>query len=90
MSNVDTEITPPEADGDGGEDWKTARLSVHLHDVNDVSYEASVQLFGPNATDPQEFADALLKAVLALASLRGPEHAWAVMQRFTTYDGMPS
>ena len=88
MSHVDTEITPPDADEDGGGDLQSGRLSVSWMDIDDVAYDAAVQLFGSNAADPQAFAEALLKAGLALAALRGPEHAWAVMQRFAAYDGM--
>ena len=89
MSDVETTVTPPDIDEDGdGGDTPSVRLGAHLIEVDDVSYDAAVQFFGDDATDPARFADALLNIALALASMRGPDYAWAVMQRFAAYDGM--
>lgn len=88
--NVETEITPPEADEDGDGDDRSTRISCHVIGSDDVSYDAAVQLFADNADDPTRLADALLNAALAVAALRGSDFSWAVMQRFAAYDGMPS
>lgn len=88
--NVETEITPPDIDEDDDGDMISGRLSLHWLDVGEADHNAAVQFFGDSATDPQKFADALLQASLALASLVGSDHSWAVMQRFAAYDGMPS
>ena len=87
--NIDTEVIPPDADedGDGGE--RSARLSASLITPDGVMYDAAVQFFGVSSDDPREFADALLNVSLALASMRGSEFSWAVMQRLAAYDGMP-
>lgn len=86
--NVETEIHPPEPveDGDGG--GTSGRLSVHWINPVDVMYETSVQLMDEAASDPDRFADAVLRSALALAALVGPEHSWAVMQKLASYDGM--
>jgi hypothetical protein len=90
-TQIDTAITPPDViDGDDdGTDLPSARIGCHVITCDDISYDAGVQLFGEKADDPSECADALLRTALALAALRGPEFAWAAMQRFTAYDGMP-
>lgn len=86
--NAETEITPPEPveDEDGGS--RSGRLSVHWLDAGDVMFETSVQLMDDAAADPDRFADAVLRSVLALAALVGPEHSWAVMAKLAVYDGM--
>lgn len=86
---VETDVTPPDVNTDeDGDDLPSARLSVNYLAVDDVHYDAGVQLFGESATDPERFADAMLGAALALAALCGSDHSWAVMQRFAAYDGM--
>ncbi len=85
---VETEITPPEPDIDEDGDTPSGRLSVSWSDVDDAYYDAAVQLFGDPASDPERFADALLDAVLALASLRGSAYSWAVVQSLSRYDGL--
>lgn len=89
MSDVETEVHPPEpAQDDDGGDSTSGRLAVHWIAPDDASYDAAVQLFGDAADDPNLFADAVLRSALALASLVGPEHSWAVMQKLAAYDGM--
>lgn len=88
--NVETEITPPETDEDGDGDGRSTRIACHVVGPDDVMYEASVQLLAGNADNAKEFADGLLNAALAVAALRGSDYAWAVIQRFAAYDGMPS
>jgi hypothetical protein len=87
VSDVETSVEPPVCDhhGDGGEG--SARLTVNLLGADDVSYDAAVQLYGEAALDPERFADALLRAALAVAHLAGPDHAWAAARRFASYDG---
>lgn len=89
MSDVETHVQPPECDHDHEGGGVSSRLTVGLIAADDVSYDAAVQLFDNDATDPDRFADALLRAALALAQLAGPDHAWAAMQRFAGYDGSP-
>jgi len=85
--NVETEIVPPGTDEDGDGDIRSGRLSVGWLAVDDAAHDAAVQLFGDAAADPERFADALLRAALALASLVGPDHSWAVQHRLAAYDG---
>lgn len=85
--DVETEITPPEVDEDGDDDTPSARLGCSWISTSEVHYGADVQFFGDNCEDPMKFADALLRTALALANLRGPDHAWETMRRFTAYDG---
>lgn len=86
MSDVETSITPPDADEDEGGDSQSWRLGIHYIGVDEVSYDAAVQRFTPD--QPHEFADAMLNAALALAQMRGSDFALAVMQKFAAYDGM--
>lgn len=86
MSDVETSITPPEVDDDGDGDDNTWRLSVNYLGCDEVHYDAAVQRFSDD--NPDDFADALLNVSLVLASMRGPDYAWAVMQKFAAYDGM--
>lgn len=88
--NVETEITPPDTDEDDGGHLPSARLSVNFLDVDGVHHDAGVQFFGEDTTDPEKFAEALLRTALAVASLRGSDYSWAAFQRFAAYDGMPS
>jgi hypothetical protein len=88
MNDVETEIEPPPPIEDGDEGSISGRLAVHWIAPDDASYDAAVQLFGDAANDPRLFADAVLRSALALASLVGPEHSWAVMERLAAYDGM--
>ncbi len=85
---IETDITPPDVAEDEGGDDRHARLGVHFIDINEVSYDAAVSLFLDNSQDAEQFADSLLNIALAIASMRGPEFNWAVMQRFAAYDGM--
>lgn len=85
--DVETAIHPPEPEEDEGSS-PSGRLSVHWIGTDDTSYDAGVQLFDTAATDPSQFADAVLRAALALSALVGPDHSWAVMQRLAAYDGM--
>lgn len=86
--DVETEITPPEVDEEtDGDDSPSARLGVSWISTSEVHYGADTQFFGDDCEDPAKFADALLRTALALANLRGPDHAWETMRRFTTYDG---
>lgn len=88
MSDVETEVIPPEPVEDD-ERWSSSgRLSVHWFNPDAVMFETAVQLMDDAASDPQQFADAVLRSALALASLVGPEHSWAVMERLASYDGM--
>lgn len=89
---VETQVTPPEVDNvdDGDGDLPSSRISVTHLDVNDVHYDAGVQLFGTDADDPEKFADALLGAALAVAALKGSDYTWSAMQRFAAYDGIPT
>jgi len=86
---VETRTEPPEQDRDEGGDLSSGRLVTSWISPEGALYDTAVQLFDVAATDPEEFADALLRASLALAALVGPEHSWSVMQRFAAYDGMP-
>lgn len=86
MSDVETTVTPPDLDEDDGGDSESWRLSVNFLGVDEVHYDAAVQRF--TTEQPDEFADALLNVALALAQMRGPDFAWAVMQKFAAYDGM--
>lgn len=85
MAEVETEVTPPSTDDDGDGYLPSARLSVSYLSVDETHYDAGVQLFGGDCDDVERFAEALLSAALALAHLRGPDAAWAAMQRFTRY-----
>jgi hypothetical protein len=88
MLDVETHSTPPEPDADeDGDDTPSTRVSVNCIVPNDVLHDASVQLFGTRATDPDDVADALLNAVLALGQLLGTDHAWALRSRLVAYDG---
>ncbi len=84
--NVETGITPPDVEADEDGDDNSSRISLSLLDVDDVHYDTAVQFFGQ--LEPDRFADALLNMALALASMRGPDFHWAVMQRFAAYDGL--
>jgi hypothetical protein len=84
--NVETDITPPDVEPDEDGDDKSSRLSLSLLDLDDVHYDTGVQFFGD--LEPDRFAEALLNMALALASMRGPDYSWAVMQRFAAYDGL--
>jgi hypothetical protein len=84
--NVETDITPPDVEPDDDGDERSSRLSLSLLDVDDVHYDTAVQFFGH--LEPDRFAEALLNMALALASMRGPDFQWAVMQRFAAYDGL--
>jgi hypothetical protein len=85
---VETHTSPPEPDvDDDGDDTPTARLGVHFGRVDGTHMDAAVQLFGDAATDPEQFADAVLSAALALAQLVGPDHGWATVRRLAAYDG---
>jgi hypothetical protein len=86
--NIETEISPPDVDHDYDEDRPSARIACILVGTDDVSYDAAIQLFGESAEDPEDIANALLGAALALGQLRGPDVGWAVMQRFASYDGV--
>lgn len=88
MSDVETEIVPPEPVEDEDDRSISGRLAVHWIAPDDASYDAAVQLFNDAANDPERFADAVLRSALALAALVGPEHSWAVMQKLASYDGM--
>lgn len=86
--NVETYTQPPEPEiEEEGDDLPASRLGVHFLRVDDTHLDASVQLFGDDAEDPQKFAEALLSATLALAQLAGPDHWWATLQRLAAYDG---
>lgn len=88
MSEIETLIEPPvtePGEGDGG--GPSTRLVVSVLGPDDTCREAAVQLFDAAAGDPQQLADALLRAALAAANLAGPEVGWAAMQRFARYDG---
>lgn len=89
MNDVETHVEPPACDHDHehGGGGVSSRLTVGLIAADDVSYDASVQLFDDAAADPEAFADALLRAALAVAQLAGTDYAWAVVQRFAGYDG---
>ncbi len=85
---IEIDISPPDAQEDEDGDDRSSRLSVHFIDIDEVSYDAAVQLFGDSSQDPEQFAASLLNIALTIASMRGPEFSWAVMQRFAAYDGM--
>lgn len=87
MNEVETRVEPPAPDEDDDGDSRATRLSVHIIGADNTSREASVQLFDDAAEDPERIAEALLGASLALAHLCGPETSWAVMQRFSQYQG---
>ncbi len=84
--NVETDITPPDVEPDEDGEYTSSRLSLSLLDVDEVHYDTAVQFFG--GLDPDRFAEAVLNMALALASMRGPDFSWAVMQRFAAYDGL--
>lgn len=87
MSDVQTWTEPPEPAQDDEGDTSSARLTIHWIAVDDRSHEAAVQLFGEQANDPEQFAEALLRAAIGLGALIGPAHHWAVTQRLAAYDG---
>lgn len=87
MAEIETQVSPPEPDQSEEGFEPSARLSVSFLSVGDVHHDASLQLFGADCEDPDKLANALLGAALALAHLRGPDFAWAVMRRFAAYDG---
>jgi hypothetical protein len=85
--DVETYIAPPEPDEDEGGGSDSTRLTVHFMAVDDHHYDAAVQLFGTDCSDPEKIAEGLLRTALAVAHLIGPDVAWAAMRRFTSYDG---
>jgi uncharacterized UPF0146 family protein len=85
--NVETEIVPPEPVEDGEEQLPSMRVAVHVIDVDDACYDAGVQLMGDDADDPERFAEAVLAACLAAASLRSPDCLMATVHRLARYDG---
>lgn len=88
MSDLDVQphVTPPATAEDGDGDEQHAMLTVSwMGDRESVG--ADVSLYGDDCQDPARFADAVLRAALGLAHLRGQDHVWALMQRFTAYDG---
>jgi hypothetical protein len=85
VSDIETEIVPPDVDGEGDGDEPSARLSVWFLDVDNIHRDAAMQFV--NGCTPEQFADAVLNVCLALAHLRGPEYAWALTARLADYDG---
>lgn len=84
---IETLSEPPNTDthDDGDDDIQSGRLSLIWIDIDDSLSEASVQLLGAQAADPQRFATALIDTALALARLRGPDVYWAAAQALTAY-----
>jgi len=86
---VQISTAPPDTDqhDDDGDPDGSARLAVHWIAVDDQSIDAGVQLFGAQASDPELFADALLRAALGVATAIGPDHAWALTAALIAFDG---
>jgi hypothetical protein len=84
VSDVETDITPPDID-DGDGDEPSARLSIWFMDVDNIHRDAAMQFL--NGCTPEEFADAVLAVALAVAHLRGPDYAWALTSRLASFGG---
>lgn len=83
MSGIQTEITPPEVGEDGGGESLSMRISASIIDVDEISYDAGVQIFDEDCQNPDMVATALVRIVMALGMLYGPDVSWAVQQRIT-------
>lgn len=86
MIDVKTEITPPETADDDGPS-RSLRVSATIIDVDDISYDAAVQVFDDDCANPDMIALALVRIAMALGMLYSADVSWAVQQRVNTDDG---